>query len=357
MSTQLVCEGLISRGHNVTVITQNDGSQKDIECINGVRVVRIKSPNIYSVFDYDDIKPGKIRKLIWNIIELFNVCTLLKFYNFFKKDYDIVWTNNLSGFSISVWLAAKLHKRKIYHTLRDYYLLSDNVMNYSSDGYETINSFRSKLRRFFVRASIKDINIVGISSHILEKHRKYFKHIGYASVIYNPVRIELDSKRKEKHNGKITLGYIGQINKAKGIDLLLNRFSTSSNSARLLVAGKVSQQYKNIYIKNTRIDFIGHTEPSVFFEKVDALLVPSVWEEPFGRVVIEALSHKVPVYCSRKGGLTELADTFSSVTLLDFNIFEDFDFIDCYFDDTDLQKLKDFDLETISLKYEELFSR
>lgn len=56
------------------------------------------------------------------------------------------------------------------------------------------------------------------------------------------------------------------------------------------------------------------------------LVVPSLWNEPFGRVVIEAYSHHVPVFMSNNGGLKELAeqglsrsfstDSFDDLTIL-----------------------------------------
>ena len=35
------------------------------------------------------------------------------------------------------------------------------------------------------------------------------------------------------------------------------------------------------------------------------LIVPSQWEEPFGRVALEAMYNKVPVIASKTGGLLE----------------------------------------------------
>jgi len=42
------------------------------------------------------------------------------------------------------------------------------------------------------------------------------------------------------------------------------------------------------------------------FSTVDAFLVPSQWEEPFGRVAAEALANGLPTLCSNIGGLPEV---------------------------------------------------
>jgi glycosyltransferase involved in cell wall biosynthesis len=46
-------------------------------------------------------------------------------------------------------------------------------------------------------------------------------------------------------------------------------------------------------------------KPRGIFENTRVLLVPSVWEEPSGRVVAEALVNGVPPLVSDRGGLAE----------------------------------------------------
>ncbi len=41
-------------------------------------------------------------------------------------------------------------------------------------------------------------------------------------------------------------------------------------------------------------------------QTLDLLIVPSRWQEPFGRIVVESYSVGVPVLCLRRGGLPEL---------------------------------------------------
>ena len=47
-------------------------------------------------------------------------------------------------------------------------------------------------------------------------------------------------------------------------------------------------------------------ESDNFFKKIDILVVPSLWNEPFGRVVLESFINKTPVLASNVGGISEL---------------------------------------------------
>jgi glycogen synthase len=53
------------------------------------------------------------------------------------------------------------------------------------------------------------------------------------------------------------------------------------------------------------VDFVGYLPPAEFFRQVHYTVVPSEWNEPFARVVIESFAHGVPVLASSAGGLPE----------------------------------------------------
>ena len=46
-------------------------------------------------------------------------------------------------------------------------------------------------------------------------------------------------------------------------------------------------------------------EPPEFFTQIDVLLLPSLWQEPLARVILEAYAYGVPVVGSRRGGIAE----------------------------------------------------
>jgi glycosyltransferase involved in cell wall biosynthesis len=58
--------------------------------------------------------------------------------------------------------------------------------------------------------------------------------------------------------------------------------------------------------QHPNIEFLGHVAPATFFGSIDALIVPSLWDEPLPTVIIEALSAGVPVIGARRGGIPEM---------------------------------------------------
>jgi glycosyltransferase involved in cell wall biosynthesis len=52
--------------------------------------------------------------------------------------------------------------------------------------------------------------------------------------------------------------------------------------------------------------FVPHNQLPSFFELADVLVQSSVWDEPFGIPVVEAMAAGLPVVSSRSGGLPEI---------------------------------------------------
>jgi glycosyltransferase involved in cell wall biosynthesis len=127
-------------------------------------------------------------------------------------------------------------------------------------------------------------------------------------LIYNGCYI--DKLKIKTHPHTNTFGFIGQIKKSKGIELLLKSFSKLENlSWRLIIAGKINKNYLEYLqeINNSvRIEYVGYIDSASFFEMIDVLVVPSLWNEPFGRVVLESIINKKPVIASNMGGIKEL---------------------------------------------------
>lgn len=52
----------------------------------------------------------------------------------------------------------------------------------------------------------------------------------------------------------------------------------------------------------------GMVEALPFLDALDLLVVPSLWEEPFGLVAVEGMARRLPVVVTRSGGLVEIVE-------------------------------------------------
>jgi len=146
-------------------------------------------------------------------------------------------------------------------------------------------------------------------------------------VVHNAVRFEdypaggLD----ERDAARAALGvprdayvvlYYGRLDPEKGVELLLDAWRRAElpANAHLLVVGDAVVHVEPGYAESLR-----HSVPAATstwlptqldvvpaLHAADVVVVPSQWDEPFGRVVIEAMSTGRPVVATRVGGIPEI---------------------------------------------------
>ena len=99
--------------------------------------------------------------------------------------------------------------------------------------------------------------------------------------------------------------------RVKGIDTFLEIARRLPNEKFLLVeswtlGNTELETLKSKLASLANVSFLRRV-PDVqeIYRQTKLLIVPSVWEEAFGRVVIEAQSCKIPVIVSQRGGLPE----------------------------------------------------
>lgn len=116
--------------------------------------------------------------------------------------------------------------------------------------------------------------------------------------------------------------YLGRIANTKGIETLIDGVALARKTdgrLRLLVVGNIRgdhaatgeyrQQLHNFAVEKlgNAVEFRSATPDVVgLYRHADLVVLPSVWEESFGRVIIEAMACGVPCLASRVGGIPEI---------------------------------------------------
>ena len=167
--------------------------------------------------------------------------------------------------------------------------------------------------------------ITALSSHIMRRQvsagipedRTQILHIGCDLDEYAPPSADRKSGLRLEHgfvDSDVIVCFTGRLMKEKGVDTLLKAIAMARESApemRALIVGQgdareeLEGMAEELEIAEV-VRFTGHV-PSVvpYLQLSDIFVCPSVWEEGFGYVNIEAMAVGLPVIASRAGGIVD----------------------------------------------------
>lgn len=309
-SVQFLAEAVVKNGGQAVVICLSD--KPAIYEHNGVKVYALALVNFY--WPFANVNQNALKKLAWHSLDTLNPIMASRVGQILDTEKpDVIHTNNVGGFSVLVWRQAKQRGLKIIHTLRDYYLLCTSTTMFKN-GQNCQNqcgscALFSRPRR---QATHLVDHVVGISRFILDKHINagYFPN-AQQSVIFNAYDRPENVPLPEKHSG-LRFGYIGRLAPSKGLELLIDSFCQvfeKDDSVELLIGGTGESNYVQLLKKRVNGDnvrFLGKVVPEQFYPQLDFTVVPSLWHEPLGRVVIESNVYGIPVLAAKRGGISEI---------------------------------------------------
>jgi glycosyltransferase involved in cell wall biosynthesis len=164
-------------------------------------------------------------------------------------------------------------------------------------------------------SNLYSLNIF-VSKHLRSALEKSRICVDKFQIIYpmEPYEKEIEARKLSQQKNSLKIAYVGTVSRAKGIETLLSacRIVSTTQQLQLFVYGSGNKRYmKKIKRASKDMDFKIHFEGRVenVFKKIDAeiscVVVPSIWEEPFGKVPIEAALSGLRVISSDAGGLLE----------------------------------------------------
>jgi glycosyltransferase involved in cell wall biosynthesis len=116
--------------------------------------------------------------------------------------------------------------------------------------------------------------------------------------------INLEKFRYSSENSRKYVTFINPI-KSKGAEIFVKIANLMPNQQFLVVGGA----YAGFIDKVKKLENVTYkpwlNDMREVYTNTEILLVPSIWEEPFGRVVLEAQINGIPVISSKRGGLPE----------------------------------------------------
>ena len=286
---------LINKGHTVKIFSSNN------------------NPNFEHFSDYEfneiNIKP------ISSILSLFNPISYLKLKNVLKEyKPEIVHIQAIDNqVTSSILLPLKnentlmtFHSASIFPIGSNLYTGKMNKKYFDKYLYEKI---KYRITSFLLHKYVKQFIVPSL----------YFKNV-FENEKFNPISvihlgIKIDKKIVKDFDNKSIL-YIGRLEEEKGVIYLIKAMRAIVNKipdCRLTIIGDGQckglllnsiHKFKlenNIIIKQK----IPHFEVNRFYKKSSLLIIPSVVNESFGLVGLEAMSAGIPVIASRVGGIPE----------------------------------------------------
>lgn len=310
ISTQILAQTL-NPNYDVKVITVGEHKEGElrIDKVNEIEILRLPFNNRYWIGDSTK-QVSTPDKVLWRVQDIFNFRQYQQIKRYLTQTRpSVIHTQNIPGLSLAIWKAAYELNIPVVHTLRDFSLIEPIKIAAYSKIYRQISKRYSQM----ISA------VIGISGHILQTHtgmgffERSSKHVIHNIVEKNEVVQDLYASKEVRHNQPLDIGYFGQLTEVKGVQYLINAVKRVDEKivGRLFIFGDgpMLDQLKEMAGSDTRIIFMGKLDKSQIAQKMkdmDLTIVPSTWNEPFGRVVIESYQVGTPVYASRVGGMPEI---------------------------------------------------
>lgn len=332
VANQRLVQALKLAGYDITVISIGDKDCRDI--VDGISVIRLRSANVHWLYRSKD-SPKPI-KALWHVLDAMNWMIAHRIGELLDElQPDCLITSTVEDISTFTWREAKRRGIRTIDMLHSYYLLC-----YSGAMFRNGKNCNGQCAGCSILCYPKKLNsayvddVIGVSEYVLNKHiasglftqsRKHvipnigFDHADAAAIERGAAAIERGAaaiERKGPASKRLRIGFLGRLHPTKGIHHIIEAIvrSTLAERFHLIIAGEGDAAYKQelqqlSVRQNVSLQFLGHVPPPQLFSQIDYLIVPSVWQEPFGLVLTEAARAGIPVIAARAGGMPEIVSS------------------------------------------------
>jgi glycosyltransferase involved in cell wall biosynthesis len=239
-----------------------------------------------------------------------------------EKNPDLIVTQQ--HLTVVSSLAVKKRFVPIISFIRDWWFLTPNRDDFekyatvphpsiTKKGIGVIDFIFSRWTRINIKKALNSVTVVAVSDFVRRKLRKTY---GLDAQVLNPPiekQFFVSNPPVKKKFLSKNIIFIGRITPEKGVDLIIKAMEFVDG--KLTIIGGKHGMY-TVYCETLanhpklkgKILFTGKLGPGQtleYIKKSAAVVVPSLWQEPFGRVNIEAMATGTPVVATRSGGMSE----------------------------------------------------
>ncbi len=244
-----------------------------------------------------------------NYINIDNIDSKL---NSTTKEYSDKIINKIKNLNFDV---LELHNRPIM--VKEFFgKLNSKIILYFHNDPTTMKGAKSVNERVYLLKNVD--KIIFISKWV---KKKFFENLPNLSdnktqIIYHSI----DPIRKNTKKNKQII-FVGKLNESKGYDLYCKsmfKILDQYNEWRAISIGE-ERRFQNFPTHKRQFDLgqIPHNKVLDYLSKSEIAVIPSRWEEPFGRTALEASSRGCATIISNTGGLAETTDYAIKLKKLD----------------------------------------
>lgn len=308
-----IAEGMVQKGHEVTIITASDNTARSKNiCNNNLNIIFLPGGDFYI---------NQAEKKTFNFFRKFRI--FYRFFSYRKKVLkELQKLNNVDLIEVQEYGAEGYYLRNIKTPivvrLQTCSLLDRNTQKFKKIRVGTLQDW---FTGFFENKIIREAKYITACSNALMDWTEVNVGINsiYKKVIFNPIQIKEEFNMTSLQKKEVVkIVYAGTVAKEKGIEELVRAIIMLKNrdiNCKLFVAGKLGRYgealKKDLYSRfKNEFQFLGHITANQLFKLYSSCHIacfPSWWEG-MGLVCAEAMSSGPIVIGSNLGGMAEIID-------------------------------------------------
>ena len=233
-------------------------------------------------------------------------------FNSTTKEYSKKIIEKIRDYNFDI---IELHNRPIM--VQDFFgKINSKIILYFHNDPTTMKGAKSVTERLHLLKIVD--KIIFISKWV---KNKFFQNLPQLSdnktqVIYHSIDAYKKKIKKEKQ-----IIFVGKLNKSKGYDLycksMFNILDLNKDWKAYSIGEEKRFQEFSTHKNHKNLGQITHKKVLDYLSKSEIAIIPSRWEEPFGRTALEASSRGCATIISNTGGLSETTDHAIKLKKLD----------------------------------------
>ncbi|MDR3437267.1 glycosyltransferase family 4 protein [Telmatospirillum sp.] len=316
-----LCEGLVRRGHRVTVVSSCGPTMEPYpsEIRNGVEVIRFFPPNLYWSFERS-LKPGP-QKWLWHARDAWNGAAGNRLRTILAKAQPTILHSHLiDGFSASIWARAQQVGVPVLHTAHDYHLLCPRAFLLTSD-WQLCSKPRTHCRLYrnwHLRTTRYVDMFTSPSQFLLDMHSQAGLRAVDRAVVHNGIPLPEDGdkvRQQRSPESRSRFLMLTRLTVEKGVSTVLDAMARLPKDLPIEVAiagkGPLEDQVRAAAAADSRIHYLGFVDGETkvaAMARAGHLLLPSLWYENAPVAIVEAAAYGLSLIGSDIGGIPEFVE-------------------------------------------------